>query len=150
MADQEQKETKKVNKGWANLVPLSSRSPEEQFEIRSRGGRNAQRMNRERKSAQEVMANLLATEVDPSRLGQILGDEVRDLLPEEPTLLDVLSLAQIREAQNGSTRAFECIRDTAGYKPADRVQADVNVLSDQDRSLLDKVARRTGVDPEEH
>ena len=140
-------ENKKKHKGSENLIPLASRSPEEQFAIRSKGGRNAMQANKKRKTAQEAMQALLSVELDPTKLRERYGEDA-ELLGENPTLLDALSLAQVREAQEGSTRAFEAVRDTAGYQPTQKVNAEVNTMSDADRALLEKVAKRMQADKE--
>ena len=66
----------------------------------------------------------------------------------EVTMADALNLKMLQEAGAGNTKAFEVSRDTAGYKPVEQVQTDINIMSPEDRKLLDKLAKREGVKPE--
>lgn len=76
------------------------------------------------------------------RAGGIKSGEVRRAkrtLKEELILLlekgdtqEKVSLAMIKEALEGNTRAFEVIRDTIGEKPTDKIEAeltsDINIV----------------------
>jgi hypothetical protein len=93
------------------------------------------------------MQYLLNCKITQAQAKEKLGN-LSIALPDDPTLFDLISLVQVREAQEGSSKAFEVVRDTAGYKPVDQVQTDINIMSDQDKALLEKVAKRTGVNPE--
>lgn len=48
-------------------------------------------------------------------------------------------LAQLARALQGDTRAAEFVRDSAGDKPTDKVQADATVTSAADLALLRKL-----------
>ena len=128
-----------------NLIPASARTPEERREMGRKGGLKAQECNKERRTAQEIMRNLLNCPVDEAQAREKLGPAAK-FLPEGATLFDLISLAQIATAGDGSTKAFEAIRDTAGYKPVEQVQTDINIMTDADRDLLRAVAARTGAD----
>lgn len=134
--------------GYKNLKKITDRSPEERKEMGRKGGLKTQEQNRLNRSAQEVMRLYLNCKIDRDKAREKLGDMV-DNLPKDATLFDVISLRQIMEAQEGSSKAFEVVRDTAGFKPIDQIQTDVNIMSDQDKALLEKVAKRTGVNPDQ-
>lgn len=129
-------------------IPASMRSPEERRRLAKLGAQKAQEKAKRERTLNEIAKALLRQEVPREQARQVLGD-MADMLDEDFSLGAILTMRQAVEAQEGNTKAYEVLRDTAGYKPVDQVQAEVNVLSDQDRSLLDKVARRTGVEPEE-
>lgn len=131
-----------------NLISAAMRSPEERRENGRKGGIKAQECNRERRNAQEIMQNLLYQKIDVAQATEKLGDMVK-FLPEDATLFDMISLVQILVSGEGSAKAFEVVRDTAGFKPVDQVQTDVNIMSDQDRALLEKVARRMDIDQQD-
>lgn len=131
-----------------NLIPASMRSPEERKEIGRKGGKKyGERVQRE-KNMQECMRALLNLTMSKKKATENL-EGYEDLLSDNPTIMEVLNLVQVREAQQGNTKAFEVVRDTAGFKPVDQIQTDVNIMSDQDKALLEKVAKRTGVNPDQ-
>lgn len=134
--------------GRKNLIPASRRSPEERRELGRKGGLKAQECNKERRNAQEIMRNLLNCKIDYAKAKEKLGD-MAEYLPEGATLFDMISLMQVLVAGEGSPKAFEVVRDTAGYKPVEQIQTDVNIMTDQDRALLEKVAKRQGLSPED-
>ena len=51
----------------------------------------------------------------------------------------------VQEAGKGSYKHYETLRDTAGFKPKDEVGITADIMTDADRSLLDKVSGRLGV-----
>lgn len=135
----------KNRKGYGKngcLIPASMRSKEEVHKNASMGGQATKELYEKRRNAKEIMQTLLSLEVKPQHR-KSLG-EYADLLPENATMLELLSLVQMREAQQGSTKAFEVIRDTAGYKPVERQEITADIMTDNDRALLEKVAKRTG------
>lgn len=135
-------------KNTSGLVPVSARSPEERAALGRKGGLKTQEQNRLNRNAQEVMRLYLNCKISRAKAREKLG-EYADLLPEGATLFDVISLKQILESQEGNTKAFECVRDTAGFKPVERQEISADIMTDADRALLAKVAQRTGVRPEE-
>ena len=142
MADQ--KEPKEKIKGVGcngNLIPASMRSPEERRRNGSKGGKKAQEINAKRRNAQEIMQNLLYQKIDLAQAREKLG-EMAQFLPEGATLFDMISLVQIAAAGEGSHNSFSVVRDTAGFKPVEQIKTDLNVMTDQDRALLEKVAKR--------
>lgn len=125
--------------GYKNLV---KRSREELAEMGKKGGRaNAERIKREQ-SINEVAKLILKKTVSEKQAREILG-EYASLL-DEYTLSAVLTMRQAIEAQQGSTKAYETLRDTAGYKPVERQEITADIMTDNDRALLEKVAKRTG------
>lgn len=87
-----------------NLVSFADRSTEEVREIARKGGINSGKARRERKTLKEELLLLL----------------------EKGDTQEKISLAMIKEALDGNTKAFEVIRDTIGEKPEDKVKADIN------------------------
>lgn len=87
-----------------NLVSFADRSTEEVREIARKGGINSGKARRERKTLKEELLLLL----------------------EKGDTQEKISLAMIKEALDGNTKAFEVIRDTIGEKPEDKLKADIN------------------------
>lgn len=85
-----------------NLISLGDRTTEEQREIARKGGIASGKARRERKTLREELLLLL----------------------EKGDTQEKISLAMIKEALDGNTKAFEVIRDTIGEKPIDKT-ADV-------------------------
>ncbi len=85
-----------------NLIPTSERSKSEVREIGRKGGIASGKARRERKTLREELLLLL----------------------EKGDTQEKISLAMIKEALDGNTKAFEVIRDTIGEKPIDKT-ADV-------------------------
>ena len=129
--------------GYKNLV---KRSREELIEMGKKGGRaNAERIKREQ-SINEVAKVILKKTVSESKAREILG-EYSELL-DEYTLGAILTMRQAMEAENGNTKAYEVLRDTAGFKPVDRQEITADIMTENDRKLLEKVAARMGIEAE--
>lgn len=83
-----------------NLIPLT---PEKAREYGRRGGIKSGEARRERKTLKDELLLLLST-----------GD-----------IQNKIVTALIEQAEKGNTKAFELIRDTAGEKPSDKLEAEV-------------------------
>ena len=124
--------------GYKNLI---KRTPEELREMAKRGGQaNAERIKRQ-KNLNELAKAILQSDLSKAKARDILGDMV-ELLGEDTSLGAVLTMVQAREAQQGNTKAYEVLRDTAGFKPVERQEISADIMTDADRALLDKVAKR--------
>lgn len=93
-----------------NLVNLKDRPQRERKEIARKGAAASNKKQKERKTLKEELLMLLQN-----------GDTQ-----------ERISLAMIKEASEGNTRAFEVIRDTIGEKPTDKIEAeltsDINIV----------------------
>lgn len=132
---------KKPHPGSENLIPIQSRSPEEQRAIRSAGGKAAQAKQRRRRSLRDELVALLS----------------------DPEVQERMSLALIREATEGNkagsvARAWELVRDTIGERPRDQLElgnlddkplATVDVSKLSDDQLRAMLARRQAEDAAE-
>ena len=86
-----------------NLKPLNTRPKSVQREIQSKGGKARAKKIKEQKTLKEELLLLLAE-----------GDTQKQI-----------SLAIIKKALNGDTKAFEVIRDSIGQKPTDKQEVKV-------------------------
>lgn len=82
-----------------NLIPVTKRTPREQREISSKGGKASAAAKRERKKLREELAILL----------------------ENEDMQQKICTALIQQARRGNVKAFEVIRDTVGERPSDNL-----------------------------
>ena len=82
-----------------NLKPLNKRTKSEQRKIATKGGKASGEARRKRKTLKEELIALLETENYNQKI----------------------SLAMIKEAEAGNTKAFEVIRDSIGEKPREQL-----------------------------
>ena len=64
-------------------------------------------------------------------------------LIEGTTLLEAANLAQLRRAMRGDTKAAEYIRDTLGEKPTEKISAEVETITPEDRKQIERILNRT-------
>lgn len=86
-----------------NLTPNTQRTPKERQELAKKAGKASAKKRQEQKTLKEELLLLLAE-----------GDTQKKI-----------SLALIKKALNGDTKAFEVIRDTTGQKPTDKQEVKV-------------------------
>ena len=63
-------------------------------------------------------------------------------MEEGTSLLEAANLAQIRRAMRGDTKAAEYIRDTLGEKPVDKVAAEIETITPEDRQRIERILNR--------
>ena len=83
-----------------NLIPVTKRTPREQREISSKGGKASAEAKKARKTLKETLLLML----------------------EEGNTQNDITLALLQKALNGDTKAYEVIRDTVGEKPTDKIE----------------------------
>lgn len=132
--------------GWKNLKPMSERPMDERKEIGSLGGQKFAENRQRQKTMQDCMRALLEITMTKDKARKEIGD-IAEYANDNPTLMEILNLVQVREAREGNTKAYELVRDTAGYKPTEKTEVTATI-TDSDRSLLEKIAKRTGIDTE--
>lgn len=88
----------------ANEGNLRKINSEEAREMGKKGGKASVKARKERKALREELLLLLSK-----------GDTQ-----------ERVSLALIKQALDGNTKAFEVIRDTIGEKPVDKIDADLD------------------------
>ena len=95
--------------GSDNLIPLNKRTKEEQRAITTAGGIASGESRRARKTLKEELLLLLSE-----------GDTQK-----------TVSVALLKKAMDGDTKAFEVLRDTIGEKPVDKVEnKNVDIVID--------------------
>ena len=134
------------DKSLLSLKPFNQCTREEAQSIQSAGGKQT-KINRERKkTAQETIRMLLSLPATKSELKEFVEPAVlSSLTEEEKKQIDQQFLIYARAlelAKAGSKDHLVILRDTAGDKPTDKVQSEVNIMTDSDRALMDKLSKR--------
>lgn len=97
------------HKGTENLIPLNQLTKEQQREICSKGGKASVKKKKEQKLLKDTINEFLQA-INPES-GQTFQ-------------IDLVN-AMIQQALSGDVSAFNTVRDTAGQKPKEDVQAVV-------------------------
>ena len=111
-------------------------------EIRRKGAEalNAERAQRRKMS--ETIDILLKKKATPEEIEQ-LG------LEEGATKQDALMAAMLLKAiERGDVQAGAFIRDTAGEKPTEKLDASVTAITQEDREMLERMSKRLEINPE--
>lgn len=107
-----------------NLIPNSQRSPSELREMTRKGGIASGKARRERADLRKQMQLWLETEVAKDKNGNPL------------TGAELMANVAAKEMKNGNPKFWELIRDTAGFKPVERV-----MVSEVEQSVIDEVEK---------
>lgn len=121
---------------------LTDEEREIQRRIRSQGGKAAQAKRREQETLNEICKSLLNRQLDREQASEILGTAV-DLLDDDELILGaVLTIKMCQEAAKGNVRAYETVRDTAGYAPKNLLAVTADIVTEADRNLMDNIKNR--------
>ena len=126
--------------GIDNLVPQSERTKEEQREIARKGGIRSGEVRKARKTAREILQEMLQRQLSNDQIDDILGTS-KNLLGEEKTAYAVINAKMIQVAAAGDTKAYNAVRDTVGDAPVTEQRIET-INTPGDMALYEKVARR--------
>lgn len=124
-----------------NFIPITERSPEEQLAIRQKAIKAVHEKQKEKKTLNEIARDLLEAQMSDKMIEEVLGQS-KDLLGDRRSAGAVIMVKMMQTAMQGSFKAAEFVRDTAGYKPKNEVELNAEIMSDSDRSLMDKIGKR--------
>lgn len=124
-----------------NLITLADRPKEDRKRIQSLGGKKVQENINKQRSLNDIAKSMLTIELSKKNIQEILGDSI-ELLGDDTTAGAVMIAKMIQTACAGSFKAAEFVRDTAGYKPKNELDITADVMTDEDRSLIDKLNKR--------
>ena len=110
--------------GEENLIPQSERTKEEQREIARKGGIASGKARREKADLRRQMQIWLESDVTTDKHGNPMSGA------------QLMAAIAAREAAKGNAKFWELIRDTAGYKPVDKV-----MIADVDQAVIDDIER---------
>lgn len=108
--------------GRKNLIPLTERSKEEQKEIRKKGGIASGKARREKADLKKQLQVWLESDVAIDKKGNPL------------TGAELMVQVAAKEMKSGNAKFWELMRDTAGFKPIDKV-----MVADVEQSVIDEV-----------
>lgn len=149
MTDEQKQELKRkqIEQGYKhanNLIPLASRPPEEQLEIRRKAQKaqtEAKRRKKELKQVCEDILSLSASALVSGTASQELAQRL-EAVGIDATIYDVIVAKQTENALNGSTKSAEFVRDSAGDKPTDKLEMQADIITESDRALLASISDR--------
>ena len=105
-----------------NLIPNSERSPSELREQCRKGGIASGKARREKADLKRQLQIFLESEA------------IKDKDGEPLTGAELMVKVAVREMTRGNPKFWELIRDTAGFKPIDKIQ-----VSEIDQNVIDEV-----------
>ena len=106
-------------------------------DIRRKGGQALQAELRQRRTIAETVKLMLSQKASSEQIEQ-LG------LTEGATQQDALIAAMLLQAtERGNVQAGIFIRDTAGEKPTDKISAEVETITAEDRERIQRILNRT-------
>ena len=139
-------------KGYINLIKgqtqhnLAVIDPEKAREIHSKGAQAVNKLHGEKKSAKQILDNVLTLLVDDQIIdGADLPPEIANKLKKsnkDITMYELIQTVAAGRAAAGNMKAYELIRDTYGDKPVEKVELQADVMTDTDRELLQKISAR--------
>lgn len=116
--------------GSANLIPLSSKTAEEQREFHSKGGKASQAAQKRRKTQAEIIRQIMDLTLTPEE-----GAEKLSEMGLDPTWATDANVAVMQKARRGDVEALRYLRDTIGEKPRDGLE--IGNLDGQPLSTID-------------
>lgn len=134
----------------ANLRPcktLDQLEPEEKRKLQQAGGAASGESRRARRSLQEICQAIAELPLSDKEAltdagAQRIAEQTEQQTGKPCTIYEAMAAAQAVQAMAGNVKAFVAFRDSAGDKPVDQVQQVGEVLSDEDRLLMQRVAER--------
>lgn len=105
-----------------NLIPNTERSPNEVRENGRKGGIKSGQVRREKADLRRVIQTWLESQATTDKNGNPM------------TGAELMTMVAVKEMSKGSARHWELLRDTAGFKPVDKV-----MIADVDQSVIDQV-----------
>lgn len=104
-------------------------------EARKKGGETLQATLKQRRTFKETIDIMLKSQANDRELAEV-G------LEKGATNLEVLIAAAMKQAGRGNVKAMDFLRDTAGEKPVEQLNADISGLSEEDKQMIENIRRR--------
>ena len=110
-----------TEKQKANLRPFNTLAVNEQRKIAKKGSKKSAEVRAQRKSFKEALLDALSQLADEK---YIHNRAMKQCYNPKLTIGQNLAIAQILNAINGDTKAYEVIRDTIGEKPIEKIEVN--------------------------
>ena len=105
------------------------------IQIQRAGGYALQATLKQRRTFKDVIECMLAQKANKNA--------IEDLeLGEDATNLDMIIASALRQAERGNTKAYEFLRDTIGEKPTEKISAEVETITPEDRAQIERILNR--------
>ena len=85
-----------------------------------------------RRTNKEII-DIFYTKKAPKEVIERLG------LTEGATVIEAINEAMIQEAFKGNTKAYELLRDTAGEKPTEKIDASLSAMTPEQQKILEDI-----------
>lgn len=105
-----------------NLIPNNERSPSEVRENGRKGGIKSGEVRREKADLRRVIQTWLESQATTDKNGNPLSGA------------ELMAAVAVKEMSKGSARHWELLRDTAGFKPVEKV-----MIAEVEQSVIDDV-----------
>lgn len=112
----------------ANPENLTVKSSKEARENGRKGGIASGKAKREKKAMRETLETLLSMPMKGGKSADIEAiKNFAELKGKNITVQDAMVIAMLQKAMKGNVTAAEWIRDTAGQKPVDNMNMNMNL-----------------------
>jgi hypothetical protein len=137
-----------------DMIPLNTRTKEEQLSIQSMGGIASGKKRKEARQIKDIMIALGEQTVDPSNSLYQKHCENIGQKPKKAGLKvdETLVVSLMNQAKLGNTKAFELWRDQLGQRPLEpepAVNSALMVLAESLASIFDSETKKTLEEDEE-
>lgn len=122
-----------------NLISLKERTKDERLQIIAKANEKKRENNERKRNFNDLARAMLEQTLSEKQIKTILGDNTTMLLDD--SVGSVMIGAMIQGALNGSFKCAEFVRDTAGYKPKNEVEINADIMTDNDRALIEKALK---------
>ncbi len=125
--------TNESNNAWSYNGGLLNKADKE---IQIAGGKALQAKLEQRRTIQETVKIMLAQKATPEEIEEYN-------LPEGATKQDAMTAAMLaRVIEQKDVAAFNSLRDTAGEKPTEKIAAEVETITAEDRERIERILKR--------
>lgn len=105
--------------------------------------KEVQKMGAEALNAKVAQRKSFAEAIDGILSKKANKEAIEDLeLKEDATNLDMIIAAALKQAARGNAKAWEFLRDTVGEKPTEKIAAEVETITAEDRERIERILNR--------
>lgn len=105
--------------------------------------KEVQKMGAEALNAKLAQRKSFAEAIDGILSKKASKNAIEDLeLKEDATNLDMIIAAALKQAARGNAKAWEFLRDTVGEKPTEKIAAEVETITAEDRKQIERILNR--------
>lgn len=113
-------------------IKILGGDPEGDKEVHKAGAEALHATKMQRRTNKEII-DILLTRKAPKEVIERLG------LTEDATAIEAVNVAMLQEAFKGNTKAYELLRDTAGEKPTEKIDASLSAMTPEQQKILEDI-----------